>query len=66
MCLWAEAYGTAAFVQNMSPHRRLGDITAEEAFTGEKLEISHLRIFGCLVYIHVPREKRMKLDPAGK
>ena len=42
------------------------DITPEEAFTGEKLEISHLRIFGCPVYIHVPREKRTKLDPARK
>ena len=25
-----------------------------------------MRIFGCPVYIHVPREKRTKLDPAGK
>ena len=26
----------------------------------------HLRIFGCLVYIHIPKEKRTKLDPSGK
>ena len=44
----------------------MGDITPEEAFIGENPEISHLRIFGCLVYIHVPREKRMKLDAVGK
>ena len=25
-----------------------------------------MRIFGCPVYIHVPQEKRTKLDPAGK
>ena len=66
MYLWAEACGTAVYVQNRSPHRRLGDITLEEAFTGEKPDISHLRIFGCPVYIHVPREKRTKLDPARK
>jgi hypothetical protein len=30
-----------------------------------KPEIGHLRIFGCLVYIHVPVEKRMKLEPSG-
>ena len=66
MYLWAKACGTAVYVHNRSPHRRLGDITPEEAFTGEKLDISHLRIFGCSVYIHVPREKRTKLDPARK
>ena len=66
MYLWAEACGTTVYVQNKSLHWRLGDITPEEAFTGEKLDISHLRIFGCLVYIHVPREKRTKLDPARK
>ena len=66
MYLWAEACGTTVYVQNRSPHRRLGDITPKEAFTGEKSDISHLRIFGCPIYIHVPREKRMKLDPAGK
>ena len=53
-------------MQNRSPHLRLGDITPEEAFTGENTEISHLRIFGCPIYIHVPREKRTKLDPVGK
>ena len=53
MYLWAEACGTAVYVHNRSPHRRLGDITSEGAFTEEKLEISHLRIFGCPVYIHV-------------
>ena len=25
-----------------------------------------MRIFGCLVYIHVPKDKRSKLDPSGK
>ena len=35
-------------------------------FTGEKPEVSHLKIFGCLVYLHVPKEKRSKLDPSGK
>ena len=34
MYLWAEACGTAVYVQNRSLHWRLGDITLEEAFTG--------------------------------
>ena len=35
-------------------------------FTGKKPEVSHLKIFGCPVYIHIPKEKRTKLDPSGK
>ena len=34
-------------------------------FTDEKTEVSHLNIFGCLVYIHIPKEKISKLDPLG-
>jgi transposase InsO family protein len=39
MVLWAEACNMAVYVQNMSPHRILGDKTLEEAFSGVKLEI---------------------------
>ena len=41
------------------------DKTLEEAFTRVKPEAGHLRIFGCPIYIHVPHEKRSKLDPSG-
>ena len=66
MYIWDEACGTVVYVQNRSPHQRLGDIIAKKDFTRKKLEISHLRIFGCPVYIHVPWEKRTKLDLVGK
>jgi hypothetical protein len=66
MFLWGEASSTAVYVQNKSPHQILGDKTPEEAFTSVKPEVSHLRIFGCPVYIHVPKEKRTKLEPSGK
>jgi hypothetical protein len=64
--LWAEATSTAVYIQNISPHAILGENTPEEAFTGEKPEVGHLRIFDCLVYIHVPKEKRTKMEPFGK
>jgi len=41
-------------------------MTPEEAFTGVKHEVNYLRIFGCLVFTHVPKEKRTKLEPSGK
>jgi len=27
--------------------------------------MDHLQIFGCLVYIHIPQDKRKKLDPTN-
>ena len=35
-------------------------------YTGKKLEVSHLKIFGCPVYVHIPKEKITKLDPSRK
>ena len=35
-------------------------------FSGENPEVSYLKIFGCPVYIHIPKEKRTKIDPLGK
>ena len=66
MHLWAEAARTTVYVQNRTPHRVLEKKTPEEVFFGKKPEFSHLKIFGYPVYIHIPKEKRTKLDPSGK
>ena len=63
--LWAEAARTTMQVQNHTPQRVLKNKTHEEVFSGKKQE-RHLRIFGCPVYIHIPKEKRTKLDTLGK
>jgi hypothetical protein len=57
---------TVVYVQNRLPHSALGLKTPEEMFTGKKLEVSHLKIFGCPVFIHIPKEKRNKLEPSRK
>jgi hypothetical protein len=41
-------------------------MTLEEAFTRFNPKVGHFEIFGCSVYIHVPKEKRTKLDPSGR
>jgi hypothetical protein len=66
MCLWAEATKTSVYVQNRLSHSALGFKTREEMFSGKKPEVSHLKIFGCPVFVHIPKEKRTKLDPLGK
>ena len=35
-------------------------------FTGKKPEVIHLKIVGYPVFIHIPKEKRNKLEPSGK
>ena len=66
MTLWEDAASTPVYVQNKIPHQVFGNKTLEEAFTGVKTDVSHLRIFDFLVYIHVPKEKRSIIDPSGK
>jgi len=41
-------------------------MTLEEKFIGKKLDGSHLRVFGCITYVHVLDEKRSKLDPKAQ
>jgi hypothetical protein len=57
---------TTIYVQNRSPHRILKDMTPEEAFSGKKPNVENLRIFGCPIYSHIPKDKRNKLEPSGK
>jgi hypothetical protein len=41
-------------------------MTPEEKFIGKKPNVSHLRVFGCIAYVHVSNEKKSKLDPKAK
>lgn len=60
---WAEACNSAVYLHNRSPHRALGNMTPEEAYTGQQPQVGHLRIFGCITFSHVPKARRTKLEP---
>jgi hypothetical protein len=62
MHLWAEACNTAVYVQNRCPHRILGMSTPEEAFTSKKHDVSHFKIFGSSVYVHVTKDSSKNLE----
>jgi hypothetical protein len=57
---------TTIYVQNGRLHRILKDMTPKEAFSRKKPNVENLRIFGCSVYFHIPKDKRNKLEPSGK
>ena len=55
MHLWEEAARTVVYVQNRTLHKVINNKTPEEVFSNKKPKVSHLRIFGCLEYIHIPK-----------
>jgi hypothetical protein len=60
---WAEVVAIVVYIMNRTPIVATHGMTPEEKFTGKKLDVSHLRVFGCITYVHVLDEKRSKLDP---
>lgn len=61
--LWAEAVNLAVYIINRSYTSALKLTTPEEAWTGVKPDLSQLKIFGCDVMMHVPKQKRTKWSP---
>ena len=59
---WAEAVRTACYLINRSPTTALDCGIPEEVWTGKNLNYSHLKIFGCEAFVHIPKENRTKLD----
>ena len=62
MSFWAEAVVYIVYTLNRTCSRVHGDHTPFELYTGLKPSLSHLRPFGCPVFIHIPDHLRKKLD----
>ena len=58
---WAEAVNMASYLINHSVSTRTVNKTPEEIWTGKKTDLSHLKIFGSQVMVHVPKQKQKKL-----
>ena len=66
MHLWDKETRKIVYVHNILSHSALGFKNLEEMFMENNPEVIHLKIFGCPVYVHIPKEKTTKLDPFGK
>jgi transposase InsO family protein len=60
--LWAEAALTSAYLRNRLPTTSVSGVTPVELWRGAKPSVDHLRPFGCVAYVHVPKVRRTKLD----
>jgi hypothetical protein len=59
---WVEAVACSTYLLNRSPTTSLKMKVPQEAWSGTKLNVAHLRTFGCIAYTHIPSELRKKLD----
>jgi hypothetical protein len=59
---WGEAGNTTVYIKNRCATKALDSKTPQEAWSGRKPDVSHLRVFGCKAFAHVPDEKRTKLE----
>ena len=59
----AEVVECAAYIRNNTSTSAIkGNKTPFEVLSGNKPDVSHLKVFGCMEYTHVPDAQRHKLD----
>jgi len=50
------------YIMNQTPIAAIHGMTLKEKFIGKKSNVSHLKVFGCIAYVHVFDEKKSKLN----
>ena len=57
---------TGVYIMNRTPTAAVHDMMPEEKVCGQKTNLGHLKVFGCIAYVHVPDELRTKLNPKAE
>ena len=60
---WVHAVKAKIHMYNIRPIKRADYKTSYELFKGVKPDISHLRVFGCLAWVHILKKRRDKPKP---
>ena len=63
---WAKAANMTVYLMNRCTMSRVHNITPHEMFYGKKPNLSHIRIFGSIAFIHIPNQKQQNLDPKSE
>ena len=59
---WGKVVNTVVYLINGSPSILLDFDIPQKCWIGKDVSYSHLKVFGCKVFMHVPKEERSKLD----
>jgi len=63
---WGETMRTTFDLINLSLSAPLNGDVPEKAWTGKEESYKHMRVFGCRASVHIPKDKRSKLDDKAK
>ena len=63
---WIYAVKANLHAYNVTPIKRADYKTPKELWSGHKPNISHLRVFGCLAWVHILKKRRHKLQPKSR
>ena len=64
---WVEAVATAAYIRNRVPTSTFKErVSPYEKWYQRRPDLSHLRVFGCVAYAHIPDCQRNKLNKKAK
>ena len=58
---WAEALAAFVHVWNYCPTSAVPGVIPYESWYKRKPSVGHLRVWGCVAYVHVQKDKRLKL-----
>lgn len=57
---WAEAVACSVYLLNRCLVKSVCGKTPKEAWSGKWPNLSHLKVFGCVAYAHIPDQLRKK------
>lgn len=64
--MWGEAIRHAVYLLNRVPTKAVKEATPYEAWTKDRPQVDHLRVFGCICYMKLPSAHVKKLDNRSK
>ena len=63
---WIYAVKAKLHTYNVTLKKRADYKTPTELWSGTKLNISHLQVFGCQAWVHILKKRRHKLEPKSR
>ena len=63
---WIYAVKDKLHTYNVTLIKQADHKTLKELWASQKLDISHLRVFGCLAWVHILKKRRHKLQPKSR
>ena len=55
---WAEAINYLSYIQSIMPYNNIYGMNPFESWSGNKLDVTHLKIFGSKAWARIPTKKR--------